>query len=80
MEISVGREHKPPNQIQLHLAVSIIIGFFFFLFKTTLEAYGGSQARGQTGAAAARLCHSHSNARSKPHLQATPQIMKTLDT
>ena len=31
----------------------------FFLFTTTPWAYGSSQARGQIGAAAARLCHSH---------------------
>ena len=32
------------------------------------EAYGSSQARGQIGATAAGLHHSHSNARSEPHL------------
>ena len=36
-------------------------------------AYGGSQAIGQVGAVAAGL--SHSNTRSKPHLQPTPQFM-----
>jgi len=40
-------------------------------------AYGGSQARGLTGAAAAGLCQSHSNARSEPHLQPTPQLTAT---
>ena len=44
-----------------------------------LAAYGGSQARGQIGAVAADLHHSHSNARSKPHLQPTPQLMVMLD-
>ena len=45
-------------------------------FKATPVAYGGSQARGQIGTAAAAngLHHSHSNARSKPHLQPTPQL------
>ena len=38
--------------------------FFSFLFRLVPEAYGGSQARGQVGAAAAGL--HHSNARSKP--------------
>ena len=33
----------------------------FCLFRASLEAYGGSQARGQIGAAAASLHHSHSN-------------------
>ena len=52
-------------------------GFWFFvfcLFRDALAAYGGSQARGLTGAVAAGLCHSHSNARSELHLQPTPQL------
>ena len=40
--------------------------FFLFFFRTTLAAYGGSQARGLNGATAAGLNYSHSNARSKP--------------
>ena len=44
----------------------VLFGFFFFLlFGATPEAYGGSQARGQIGATAAGLCHSHSNPRSE---------------
>ena len=35
----------------------------------------GSQARGPIRATAAGLCHSHSSAGSKPHLQPTPQLM-----
>ena len=35
----------------------------FLLFRATLAAYGGSQARGLIGAIAASLCHSHSNVR-----------------
>ena len=42
-------------------------------------AHGSSQARGQPGAAPASLHHSHSNARSGPHLQPTPQLAVTLD-
>ena len=34
----------------------------------TLAAYGGSQARGQIGASAPGLYHSHSNPGSEPHL------------
>ena len=41
--------------------------FFFFLFRTTLLAYGGSQARGRIRATAASLHHSHSNVRSPTH-------------
>ena len=37
-------------------------------------AYKSSQARGQIGAVATGLPHSHSNARSKLHLQTTPQL------
>ena len=40
-------------------------------------AYGSSQARGRIGAVAAGLRHSHSNARSEPSLQPTPQLMAT---
>ena len=34
--------------------------FFFNLFRATPMVYGGSQARGQRGAVAAGLHHSHS--------------------
>ena len=37
-------------------------------------AYKVSRAGGQIRAVAAGLHHSHSNARSKPHLRATPQL------
>ena len=36
-------------------------------------------SRGQIGAVAAGFCHSHSNARSKPRLQSTPQLTATPD-
>ena len=55
-----------------------ILIFFFFLMAAP-AVYGSPQARGRTGAAAAGHSHSHSNARSKPHLQSTPQLMATLD-
>ena len=41
--------------------------FFFLLFGVAPVAYGRSQARGGTGAAAASPCHSHSHARSELH-------------
>ena len=50
---------------------SFYISFYFFifcLFRAAPTAYGGSQARGLIGAIAAGLYHSHSNARSEPHL------------
>ena len=43
------------------------------------KAYGGSQARGQIGAVAASLYHSHSNIGSKPRLRPTPQLTATQD-
>ena len=48
--------------------------FFFFFLRAALAAYGGSQAGGPIGAVAAGLHHSHSDARSKPRLQPTPQL------
>ena len=42
-------------------------------------AYGTSQARGQTGAVAASLHHSHSKLGSEMHLRPTPQLTATLD-
>ena len=47
----------------------VFFSFLFCLFRATPAAYGGSQARGQTGAVAAGLHHSHSNARSEPCLR-----------
>jgi len=48
------------------------IFLFIFVFLPFLgplpAAYGGSQARGLIGAVATGLRHSHSNARSEPHL------------
>ena len=48
--------------------------FYFLLYRAASTAYGGSQARGLIGAIAASLRHSHSNARSQPRLQPTPQL------
>ena len=53
--------------------------FFFCLFRATPMAYGGFQTWGQNRAAAANLCHSHSNTGPKPHLQPTSQFMAMLD-
>ena len=61
---------------------------FFFLNYLFIYCFSGpllwhmegrSQARGQTGAAAADLRHSHSHARSELRLQPTPQLTATLD-
>ena len=44
-------------------------------FRAIPAAYGGSQARGPIRAVATGLCHSHSNARSEPHLRPTPRLI-----
>ena len=54
--------------------------FFFSLFRATPEAYGSSQARGQIGASAGGLHHSHNNTGSELRLQPTPQLRATLDS
>ena len=64
------------------LTASLFFFFFFCLFafsSAALEAYGGSQARGQIEAVVAGLCQRHSNVESKPRLQPTPQVMATPD-
>ena len=43
-------------------------------FRATPAACRGSQARGLIRGVVAGLCHSHSNARSQPHLWPTPQL------
>ena len=58
-----------------NLSIIVNVGFenllFFYplfcLFKFSPVAYGSSQARGQIGAAAASLHHSHSETGSKLH-------------
>ena len=56
-----------------------LLMFFIFFFRAEPEAYGSSQARGQTRAIATGLPHSHSNMRSEPCLQTIPQLKATLD-
>ena len=61
--------------------------FYLFIYLFCLSAvswvvpvaYGGSQARGRIRAVATALHQSHSNWRSKPWLQPTPQLMATPD-
>ena len=52
----------------------LIYLFIYLFFRAALEAYEGSQARGQIGAVAPDLCHSHNNAGSKLYLCPTPQL------
>ena len=53
---------------------------FFWLFRATPVAYGGSQTRGPIGAIAASLHHSHSNTGSELRLAPTPQLTYTTAT
>jgi len=49
----------------LSFFLSFFFFFFFGLFRVSPVAYGSSQGRGQIGAVATGLHHSHSNARSE---------------
>ena len=58
----------------LSKAVLFFVLFLFYFFRTAPTAHGGPQARGQIGAVATGLRHSHSNTGSEPHLGPTPQL------
>ena len=64
---------KTVNSLQVHNRYGGFI-YLFLCFRAAPAAHGGSQAKGLIGAAAAGLHHSHSKARSKPHLQTIPQL------
>ena len=66
---------SPPWQILLVLYFLLDIYLFIFgpfFFLASSEACGSSQARGWVGAIVTRLCHS--DIRSEPDLQSTPQL------
>ena len=70
------------NRLDQERLDSICFVCFVCLFAfsgAALATYGGSQARGPNGAAAASHSHSHSNARSEPRLQPIPQVTATPD-
>ena len=72
LSVDGDREKEIPSHCRLDAPpVFVLFCFVFPLFRATLTACGGSQARGQIGAVAASLHHSHSNAGSEPHLQPT---------
>ena len=60
-----------------YLSVEKLYFFFFLLFRATLAAYRGSQARGLIGTPA--TSPRHSNTGSKPRLRPTPQLMAMQD-
>ena len=63
----------------LHPITCYLFIYLFLLFRAKPTAYGSSQARGQIGAVAAGLHHSHSDAGSELRLRPTPQLMATPD-
>ena len=64
-------------QVLMYVCMYVCMYVSFVLFRAT--AYGGSQARGLIGAAAAGLRHSHDSARSELRLRPTPQLIATPD-
>ena len=70
--------------LRTHLRNLFHLSFFLLLlFRAASAAFGSFQARGQIGAAAASLPHSHSNIKSESHLQLChslrqQQILKSL--
>ena len=70
------REEKGKGKETLQI---LALPFFFCLFRYTPGAYGSSQTRGQIGATAGGLHHSHSNVGSKLHLHPMPQLTAALD-
>ena len=71
------------NSVFAGYVAFFVLGFFvclFGFFRAIPAAYGGFQARGQIGAAAASLGHGHSNTISELHLQPTLQHRATLDS
>ena len=66
------------NACLISLLLSLVFLFCFF-FRSPLVAYRRSPARSWIRVAAASLHHSHSNTRSQPCLQPTPQLAATPD-
>ena len=65
--------------LKLNILFYLFIFGLFVFSRATPKAYGGSHARGLIRAVAASLRHSHSNQRSEPCLQPTPQLMAMPD-
>ena len=70
----------PDQEVLLYDPHSVVIkSYFFFIFRVTTTAYGGSQARGLIRSTAAGVRHSHNNTRSELRLQSIPQLTATPD-
>ena len=68
LSISAVQQSDPVTHAHTHIHTFFFFLSFFLLFGAVPAACGGFQARGQIGATAAGLHHSHSNIGSKPHL------------
>ena len=77
-ELGVGGLFIMVVTISLHFLGGLFC--FVLLFRALPTTYGGPQARGWNRTTAASLCHSHSNTRSKPHVQPTLQLIAMLET
>ena len=82
--LSLNNIHVYMSMSYHTLRSSLLFYFYFFififlLFRVTLAAYGGSQARSPIGATTAGLHHNHSNIRPELCLRPTPQFTATLD-
>ena len=62
-----GKEHGRIFRPEMVFMVSIYLLRLFCFIRSTSSEYGSSQARGQIGATAASLHHSHSNGGSELH-------------
>ena len=75
--------HGAPHYQEALVFFLFCFVFVFFCLSAFLRAApaarGGSQARGLIRATAASQYHSHSNTRSEPHLQSTPQLLAMPD-
>ena len=66
--------NQPLDWVPFNLLLLFIYLFIYLLFWAASMTCGGFQARSPVGAVTASLCHSHSNARSEPHLRPTSQF------
>ena len=77
--ISLFHSFKVNNRVKVFF-LFLFFFFFFLLFRGTLVAYRGSQARGQIRTLATSLHQSHSNAGSELCLPPTPQLTPMPDS
>ena len=73
--LGVGRPHVL-FYFYFYLFIFVFLPFFLGLHLRHMEV---PKLKGQIRAVAAGLYHSHSNTRSEPRLQPTPQLMETSD-